>query len=146
MTNSGSTWSPNRISFGGNNRSHMIRVPEGDRFELRLADGAVNPYLLQASVLASGLRGLEKKCDPTARFMSPSTNMYLIPDGDKRVENIEKLPLNMLDALRLMEKDAALPKMFNPKFVDAFLKLKRKEWQEYTAPLSPWELEKTLDC
>lgn len=146
MTNSGSTWSPNRISCSGNNRSHMVRVPEGDRFELRLADGAVNPYLLQACILASGLRGLETKCDPKARFMPTNTNMYLIPDGDKRIEHIEKLPTSLLDGLRLMEKDADLSKMFNQKFVDSFLKLKHHEWKEYAAHLSSWELDKTLDC
>ena len=46
---SGATWSPNSITYTGNNRTHMIRIPEAGRFELRLADGAANPYLLQAS-------------------------------------------------------------------------------------------------
>ena len=45
----GATWSPNTISYTGNNRTHMIRIPDIDRFELRLADGAANPYLLQAA-------------------------------------------------------------------------------------------------
>ena len=45
-TLSGATWSPNMISWSGNNRTHMIRIPDPGRFELRLADGAVNPYLL----------------------------------------------------------------------------------------------------
>ena len=53
-TLSGATWSPNAISYGGNNRTHMIRIPDGGRFELRLADGAANPYLLQAAILAGG--------------------------------------------------------------------------------------------
>ena len=57
MTTSGATWAPNRVSFSGNNRTHMVRVPEGDRFELRLADGAANPYLLQAAVrVYAGIR------------------------------------------------------------------------------------------
>ena len=45
-TLSGATWSPNTITFGGNNRTHMVRVPDEGRIELRLADGAANPYLL----------------------------------------------------------------------------------------------------
>merc|ERR1711862_104471 len=142
----GSTWSPNRISFSGNNRSHMIRVPEGDRFELRLADGAVNPYLLHACILGAGLWGVEKQLDPSASFMHPSVNMYLIPDGAKEVAHIKKLPLNMLDALRAMEEDKELETMFNPKFVQAFLKLKKNEWNQFVAQLSQWELDKTLDC
>jgi glutamine synthetase len=29
----------------------IYRIPDAGRFELRLADGAVNPYLLQAAIL-----------------------------------------------------------------------------------------------
>ena len=48
-TMSGATWAPNTVTWTGNNRTHMVRVPGPGRFELRLPDGAVNPYLLQAS-------------------------------------------------------------------------------------------------
>ena len=54
-TLSGATWSPNTVTWTGNNRTHMVRVPGKGRFELRLPDGAVNPYLLQAAVIAAGL-------------------------------------------------------------------------------------------
>ena len=54
-TTSGATWSPNTVTYGGNNRTHMIRIPEAGRFEFRLADGAANPYLMQAAILAAGL-------------------------------------------------------------------------------------------
>ena len=43
VTQSGATWSPNTVSYGGNNRTHMVRVPDPGRFELRLMDGAANP-------------------------------------------------------------------------------------------------------
>ncbi len=42
-TLSGATWSPNTVSYAGNNRTHMIRIPDSGRFELRLADGADEP-------------------------------------------------------------------------------------------------------
>ena len=61
VTSSGATWSPNTITYSGNNRTHMIRVPGSGRFELRLMDGATNPYLLQAGIIAAGLDGLDKK-------------------------------------------------------------------------------------
>ncbi|HJP45803.1 MAG TPA: type III glutamate--ammonia ligase, partial [Arenicellales bacterium] len=78
VTVSGATWSPNAITYGGNNRTHMVRVPDAGRFELRLMDGAVNPYLLQAGVLAAGLDGIENKRDPGKRL---DINMYT--DGHK---------------------------------------------------------------
>ena len=40
---SGATWSPNTVTWSGNNRTHMVRVPGPGRFELRLADGDVVP-------------------------------------------------------------------------------------------------------
>jgi glutamate---methylamine ligase len=67
-TLSGATWSPNTISWAGNNRTHMVRVPDAGRFELRLADGAANPYLLPAAVIAAGLHGIATGADPGARL------------------------------------------------------------------------------
>ena len=64
VTTSGATWSPNTITYAGNNRTHMIRIPEGGRFEFRLADGATNPYLLPAAMLAAGLDGIARSLDP----------------------------------------------------------------------------------
>jgi len=66
-TTSGATWAPNSVTWSGNNRTHMVRVPGPGRFELRLADGAVNPYLFQAAILAAGLDGIAVKADPGKR-------------------------------------------------------------------------------
>ena len=63
-TLSGATWSPSSITYGGNNRTHMIRVPDSGRFELRLMDGAANAYLMQAAILACGLDGIAANRDP----------------------------------------------------------------------------------
>ena len=54
VTLSGATWSPNAVSYSGNNRTHMVRIPDAGRFEFRLMDGATNPYLSQAALLAAG--------------------------------------------------------------------------------------------
>ena len=75
---SGATWSPNTITYTGNNRTHMIRIPDAGRFEFRLADGAANPYLLQAAILAAGLDGIAEQRDPGKRL---DINMYT--DGHK---------------------------------------------------------------
>ncbi len=61
---SGATWSPNRATYGGNDRTHFVRVPEGDRIELRGADGSTNPYLALASTLTAGLDGVARSLDP----------------------------------------------------------------------------------
>ena len=97
-TTSGATWSPNTVTYGGNNRTHMIRIPDAGRFELRLADGAANPYLLQAALLAAGLDGISNKRDPGQRL---DIDMYA--EGHT-VKDAKRLPLNLLDALRALDK------------------------------------------
>ena len=66
---SGATWAPAYAAYGGNNRTQMIRVPEPDRIEIRLGDGAANPYLMFAAMLACGLDGIDNDTDPGAPNM-----------------------------------------------------------------------------
>ena len=138
-TVSGATWAPNSVTWAGNNRTHMIRVPEPDRFELRLADGAVNPYLMPAAVLAAGLDGIAQQRDPGPRL---DINMYV--DGHS-VENAKKLPLNLLDALRALESSVVLRQGLGD-LVPAYLKLKQGEWNDFARHLTRWELDNSLDC
>jgi glutamine synthetase len=140
VTASGATWSPNTISYTGNNRTHMIRIPEAGRFEFRLADGAVNPYLLQAAVLAAGLDGINNNRDPGKRL---DINMYT--DGHKAID-AKKLPLNLLDALRALEKSPVMKDAFGAKALAAYIKLKSQDWNAYSGHLTDWERQTTLDC
>ena len=138
-TNSGATWAPNTVTWTGNNRTHMIRVPEGDRFELRLADGAVNPYLMPAAVLAAGLDGVENKRDPGPRL---DINMYT--EGHT-ISGVKTLPLNLLDALRALDGSVVLKEALGA-LVPAYLKLKQGEWNDFSSHLTQWERQATLDC
>ena len=138
-TVSGATWAPNSVTWTGNNRTHMIRVPEGDRFELRLADGAANPYLLAAVTLAAGLDGIANTRDPGQRL---DLNMYT--DGHT-VLDAKKLPLNLLDALRCLAASSVLHEALGP-VIPAYLKLKHREWDDYARHLTQWERDTTLDC
>ena len=138
-TSSGATWAPNTVTWTGNNRTHMVRVPGPGRFELRLPDGAANPYLMQAVILAAGLDGVRSKADPGRRY---DIDMYQM---GHTVKNAPKLPLNLLDALREFDKDKTLKSMMGDEFSSAFLKLKHKEWDSYASHFSKWETENTLD-
>jgi glutamate---methylamine ligase len=140
-TLSGATWSPNSVTYAGNNRTHMIRIPGAGRFELRLADGAANPYLLPAALLAAGLEGMAKGIDPGKPL---DIDMYA--EGHKAPANTKKLPLNLLDALRLTEKSELLRRELGGEFIDSYIKLKNKDWDEYSRQLTPWERANTLDC
>jgi len=138
-TTSGATWAPNTVTWTGNNRTHMVRVPGPGRFELRLPDGAANPYLLQAVIIAAGLDGIRTNADPGKRH---DIDMYA--EGHK-VRGAPKLPLNLLDALRIFDKNKELKAALGDEFSAAYLKLKHNEWNSYMSHLSSWEKENTLD-
>ena len=140
QTKSGATWSPNAISYGGNNRTHMIRIPDPGRIELRLADGSANPYLLMAGILAAGRLGIAKKKSPGKRL---DIDAYAEPE---KLAKLGKLPLNLLDALRALEADKALGASLGEEFVGSYLKLRTDDWNSYARHLTDWERDHTLDC
>jgi glutamine synthetase type III len=139
-TTSGATWSPNTVTYGGNNRTHMVRIPDGGRIEFRLPDGTANPYLMLASILACGMDGVAKKTDPGKRL---DIDMYAM---GHTVTNAKRLPLNLLDALRNFSRNSALRDALGKDVSDAFLKLKQNEWLQFTRHLTQWERDTTLDC
>ena len=138
-TMSGATWSPNTVTYGGNNRTHLIRIPADNRIEVRLADGATNPYLLQAAIIAAALDGIENRSDPGKRL---DIDMYA--EGHK-VKDAPKLPLNMLDAIRLFEDSDFIAEVMGAEFHSAFVKLKMIEWNEFMSHFSDWERTNAFD-
>jgi glutamate---methylamine ligase len=147
-TKSGASWSPSSISYTGNNRTHMIRVPDAGRFELRLMDGSSNPYLLQAGVIAAGLHGLNNRIDPGEPL---SCNMYT---EYKNYPNLKKLPDTIEDALDFLENSKEIKEAFGENTIKSYLKLKKSEIinfdQEETFnkkdPVTNWEKNNSLDC
>ena len=138
-TASGATWSPNRATWSGNNRTHMVRVPGPGRMELRLGDGAANPYLLPLAVLAAGLHGVADRMSPGER-----RDYDLYADPERAAEEPD-LPRNLLDALRALQQDRRLCGDMGDEVSEAFLKLKFADWRDFAASLSDWEREHTLD-
>ncbi len=139
-TASGATWSPNTATWSGNNRTHMIRIPAPGRMEIRLGDGATNPYLLPAALLAAGQHGIVRELMPSKRL---DFDMYATP---QRARGARKLPLNLLDALRALKSDRILTDATGRSAIEAFLNLKQTEWDDYARHLTSWERENTLDC
>ncbi len=139
QTTSGATWSPNTVTYSGNNRTHMIRIPDTDRIEVRLPDGAANPYLLQAVLIGTGLWGIVNKTYPGKRL---DIDMYA--EGHK-VKNAPKLPLNLLDALKKFHSNKILKDILGEAFSNSYYKLKMEEWNQYMQHFSEWERLNALD-
>ena len=147
-TKSGSSWSPSSISYTGNNRTHMIRIPESGRFELRLMDGSSNPYLLQAGVIAAGLHGLNNKVDPGEAL---SCNMYT---DYNNYPNLKKLPNEIEDAMEYLKESRELKEAFGEDVLNSYIKLKNIEIEDFHKnenfdkknAVTNWEKINTLDC
>jgi glutamine synthetase len=138
-TLSGATWAPNTVTWTGNNRTHMVRVPGPGRFELRLPDGATNPYLLQSVIIAAGLSGIDSAADS-----GPRHDIDMYAEGHT-VKDAPKLPLNLLDAIRWFDADEELKQMLGNEFSSSYVKMKMQEWTDYMTHFSQWERDNTLD-
>ncbi|MDC1033404.1 type III glutamate--ammonia ligase [Candidatus Pelagibacter sp.] len=147
-TKSGASWSPSSISYTGNNRTHMIRIPDPGRFELRLMDGSVNPYLLQAGVLAAGLDGLRNKINPGNPL---DCNMY---EDHENYPDLPKLPNELHQSLKMLKANKDMNDAFGEDVVDSYIKLRSSEINEFnqkesfdkTKTITRWERNNTLDC
>jgi len=147
-TKSGASWSPSSISYTGNNRTHMIRIPDPGRFELRLMDGSANPYLLQASVLAAGLYGLKNKVDPGKPL---DCNMY---EDHAKYPDLPKLPDELAQSLNLLKNNKDMNDAFGKDVIESYIKLRSSEMNEFkskdsfdkTKDVTKWEKDNTLDC
>jgi glutamine synthetase len=96
-SSSGATWSPRKASFGGNDRTHMIRVPDNKRIELRSGDGSANPYLAIATAISAGLDGVDRAVDPGL----PSGPGESKPDA-------HLLPATLLHAVEALRRDPVI--------------------------------------
>jgi glutamine synthetase len=142
---SGATWSPSFITYGRNNRTQMLRVPEGGRFEDRTIDGAANPYLAATVLLASGMDGIDNDLDPG----DPNEgNMYETSEAEREARGIQVLPGNLLDATRNLQADdvlrTALGRGRDEDYIDYFVDVKQREWRDYHDRVSDWEVNKYL--
>ena len=142
---SGATWAPAYVAYGGNNRTQMVRVPEGGRFELRVPDGAANPYLSFAALLGAGLDGVSRGLDPG----DPNTdNLYTLPLDELAARGIEALPPTLLHAADKLVSDdvlrAALGTGRDGDYVDYFARTKRDEFRTITDQVTSAELDTYL--
>jgi glutamine synthetase len=133
-TTSGASWAPRFPTYGGNDRTHYVRVPDNNRIELRGGDGSANPYLAAAGVIGAGLDGIERDLDPGT------------PGGDNGAER-EALPLTLLHAVEALEADTALSGVLDaagPGVAAYFAHLKREEFFTWHSQVSAWEVDQYL--
>jgi glutamine synthetase len=138
---SGATWAPVYITYGGNNRTQMLRIPAPGRVENRIVDGAANPYLACTAVLAAGLDGIKRHLDPGRRN---DDNLYEVPEAELRERGIGFLPTTLSEALDYLERDEVITGALGADYAAYYLQEKRQEWQRYHQSVSRWEIDNYL--
>jgi len=142
---SGSTWAPAYVAYGGNNRTLMLRVPEGGRVEHRAVDGAANPYLASAALLAAGLDGIDRDLDPGPQVQD---NLFALTTEEVAARGIAHLPKTLDRALEELVGDpvlrAALGTVPGGDFIDYYARVKQAEFDAYHATVSEWEIDRYL--
>ncbi|MCC5951364.1 MAG: type III glutamate--ammonia ligase [Acidimicrobiia bacterium] len=142
---SGATWAPSLVAYGGNNRTHLLRVPDAGRVEYRGVDGAANPYLTFTALAAAGLDGIENHLDPG---VPNHDNLFDADPDDLRARGVHPLPPTLLHAADLLVDDDVLRAAFGKgpagEYVDYFADVKRQEFLEWHAQVTDWEIDRYL--
>ena len=142
---SGATWAPAYAAFGGNNRTQMIRVPEPDRLEVRLGDGAANPYLMFAAMLACGLDGIDRGADPG---QPNEDNLFALSADQIAARGIVTLPPTLLHAAENLANCAVLEEGLgmtpDGPYRDYFVKTKKAEFMAHHHEVTQSEVDQYL--
>ncbi len=137
---SGTTWSPVWKSYGDNNRTCVVRTVAG-RIEWRLPDPACNIYAAIAATLAAGLNGIEQAMAPP-----PACDVDLYEQQALGIPMPARLPRDLGVAIRALAADHLLIDVLGEAFCNEFIKLKTREWDEYSQQVSDWELQRYADA
>jgi glutamine synthetase len=139
---------PVYISWAQNNRSALVRVPpikkgkrDSTRIEYRAPDPATNPYLAWAVILSAGLAGVRGRYDLPKEC---SSNLYAMSSQERLAEGIRPLPASLAEALDAMEASELVASTLGEHVFEWFLRNKRKEWADYKAQVTPFEVRRYL--
>lgn len=140
---------PSFVCWGHNNRSALIRVPlykpnkaNSSRIEYRAIDSAANPYLAYALLLSAGLKGIEEGLELPAET---EDNVWNLTDAERRAMGIQPLPQSLDHAIRKLEESELAAEVLGEEVFSYVLANKRREWAEYRAQVTTFELQQNLE-
>ncbi|MGU3294033.1 type I glutamate--ammonia ligase [Williamsia sp. M5A3_1d] len=139
---------PTAASWGGANRSALIRLPlytpnkaSSRRIEVRSPDSACNPYLTFAVLLAAGLKGIAEQYELPDEA---EDDVWALTSAERRTMGYKELPGSLGDALKAMESSELLAEALGEHVFDYFLRNKWTEWNNYRSQVTPFELKSYL--
>jgi glutamine synthetase len=132
------SWAPVHAAYGDNNRSCMLRLPRNrPAIENRGVDSAANTYVTAAFMLAAGLEGVRLGLDPG----DPVEDLTY--DWTREGDAV-RLPRTLLEAIEAFAEDPLVHQVFPAPFVNAYIEMKRAEWDDYHRQVGEWERRKYL--
>jgi len=127
------SYAPASLSWGENNRSVAIRLPEADpaarRLEHRLAGADANPYIVTALVLAGMVKGMDEGIDPPAAVEG---NAYANA-------SLTHLSPFMDDALERFDASAFVRDALGLEFCRIYTAVKRAEYATFAGHITNLE-------
>ena len=134
------TWAPTHMTYGSNNRSAMIRLPQ-NRYcvENRASDLTQNPYLTFSLLAAAATEGIDKNMKPPK-----ATNKSLYDLTEKEKKEVTSLPRNLLEAVDAFAADKLVPEVFSKAMINNFVGYKYDEWSRYHTTTTDWEIKEYL--
>ncbi len=138
---------PVYIAWAPLNRSALCRIPmfqdpKTARFEYRCPDPSTNPYLALTALIAAGIDGIERKLELPPPVTS---NIFKMTFDECEKAGIKILPGNLFEALTYLEKDRVIKKALGSHIFDHFLRIKKKEWLQYSTQVTDWDWKQYID-
>jgi glutamine synthetase len=125
------SFAPTAVAWGRDNRTCALRVVgsgPGLRVENRLPGGDVNPYLAEAAMLASGLRGIEKGMELEPAF-----------EGNAYTSDKPRVPTTLRAARDLFASSSFAHETFGDDVVDHYVNAADVELAAFEAAVTDWE-------
>ena len=136
------TWAPTHMTYGYNNRSAMLRLPQS-RFaiENRAADMCMNPYLALGMSAAAMTEGIVNNYDAGSPL---NQDLYSMSEDEIERSGAQRLPRNLLEALEILRTDDLARTVLGDDIMNSYLTYKSDEWERYHQAITDWEVNEYL--
>ncbi len=136
------TWAPTHMTYGMNNRSAMLRLPQS-RFciENRAADMCMNPYLSFSLSIAAMSEGMRNRLDPGKPI---NRDLYTMSEQEFAASGIQRLPRNLLESIEILRDDELAKQAMGETMHRSYLAYKVDEWERYHQEVTDWEVREYL--
>jgi glutamine synthetase len=134
-------WAPTDSTWSVDNRTCSLRVIPGSaksqRVEYRVAAADANPYIILAAAVASGLWGIENKCEPEPIVEG---NAY-----DRKFPERLALPRTLWESAQRLKASTMARDWFGAEFVDHFAATREWEEREFRRHITDWEMSRYFE-